>query len=301
MVKAESKGMPGMQNVERNTSRGARQRGGGGGARCMRHRAGGFTVIELLVVVTIIALLLGILIPALNQGRLATQIGVTTQFMRKMSMALAAYYNDLNTYPPSDYQATGHTGNSDAMYEWSGGAIVVQALMGHLPEGTSPIPPNTDGDGKEGLGFRVGGRVWGPYMDTTREQDLIPRWDKDGDTTNNREFWGTKAPPERPGAYVFADYWTSPICYYRARPHASDLWAAGGRFNPNDNTQLFQGQTGEPGEEVPTNMDPQIDGDDERADAAALRSARFILFSRGPDKQTGTSDTEEDDIIVTGP
>lgn len=254
-----------------------------------------FTVIELLVTVAIITLLLGILIPALTQGRQATQIGVTTQFMRKISMALTTYYNDLNVYPPSDYQATGHTGSSDAMYQWSGGAILVQALMGHLPVGD---------DGKDGLGFRVGGRAWGPYIELARQQDLIPCWDKDGNASNRGEFWNTAYPPERPAAYVFADYWTNPICYYRAKPHAADLWGAGDRFDPADNADLLSGQTGEPGEEVREDMDPQLDGNDARADAAALRSARFLLFSRGPDKKTNdgsNTEAEEDDIVIIGP
>lgn len=69
--------------------------------RCARHRRTGFTLVELLVVIGIIALLISILLPALNRARAAA---VRTQCLsnhRQLAIALQTYAAQFRgTFPP---------------------------------------------------------------------------------------------------------------------------------------------------------------------------------------------------------
>ncbi len=65
-----------------------------------RRVAGGFTLVELLVVITIIALLIGMLLPALNAAhRAAIDISCESN-LHQIGILLQTYANDYNAYPP---------------------------------------------------------------------------------------------------------------------------------------------------------------------------------------------------------
>jgi len=71
----------------------------------------GFTLIELLVVTAIIALLLGILLPAMGRARLQAKVVTVNAELREIGMALEAYSFDNNDkYPPTrvDCMLGGH-------------------------------------------------------------------------------------------------------------------------------------------------------------------------------------------------
>ena len=62
----------------------------------------GFTFIELLVVMAIVALLLGILLPVMGQARLQTKVLTVNAELRGIGMALESYsFDNESKYPPT--------------------------------------------------------------------------------------------------------------------------------------------------------------------------------------------------------
>ncbi|MFA7235395.1 MAG: prepilin-type N-terminal cleavage/methylation domain-containing protein [Phycisphaeraceae bacterium] len=80
-----------------------------------RPRHSAFTLVELLVVVAIIALLLGILLPALGKAKQAARTTVCASNIRQLAIANTVYSNDQN-----DYFAPGAADSIHNLHRWHG-------------------------------------------------------------------------------------------------------------------------------------------------------------------------------------
>lgn len=115
-----------------------------------RHASAGFTIIEMLIVVTILALLAGILIPVLEQEAVRARDGRRAGDLRTVGSALATF-RQLN----GEYPDTGGAwqGDSAAFGSYGYGQVngyipgLVPDFLPVLPKDPSPAYPNASGAG----------------------------------------------------------------------------------------------------------------------------------------------------------
>jgi prepilin-type N-terminal cleavage/methylation domain-containing protein len=86
----------------------------------------GFTLVELLVVIAIIAILVGLLLPAVQSAREAARRIQCTNNVKQLGIALHAYHNAFSSFPPGSYW---HGGNYDA---YRGSILIL--LLPHIEQ-----------------------------------------------------------------------------------------------------------------------------------------------------------------------
>lgn len=94
------------------------------GDHASSHRRRGFTLVELLVVIGIIALLVSILLPALNKARDAANITACLSNMRQLGTAMQMYASDWRGFCPGNY---GRLTSSPNIYTWPGYVATAKA------------------------------------------------------------------------------------------------------------------------------------------------------------------------------
>jgi prepilin-type N-terminal cleavage/methylation domain-containing protein len=86
-------------------------------------RKRGFTVVEILTVITIIAILVGVLLPAITKVKTMTRETQQKSQLNTISLAISAFRNDFGDYPPS-------RAKNAANMDYSGTQKLTEALVG---------------------------------------------------------------------------------------------------------------------------------------------------------------------------
>jgi len=231
--------------------------------RELRIGRAGFTLVELLVVVAILALLLGLLMPAINSAYEKTKIATSKSTINLISAAVEMYRNDFQDHPAGteeyeEFPPSSSVANVDNGGDWKGAELLVLFLTGYAGDDGSdgeedPDNMETD-DGNNGFGFRIQqrGKVYGPY--------------------NGTENIAVTNGPNN--AKVFVDSFNNPILYYR--------WT-GSIYDEDDNANVSASTTGDPKQ---ANYLDNI--------AAKQVTHTFLLLTPGVDKQWGVQDSSGD-------
>jgi len=192
--------------------------------RRARNRAA-FTLVELLVVIGIIAILAGMLMPAIMAARTRAHESSTLNLIHQCEVAATGFFNDYGDYPPSTWEEY----FALVEYDYDGNGTFEGAEDGDddFPDlDTWPAgDPRDSNEGIEVFVAAVATRTGGPYMEpggdqlgnTDRDEDGDPDSDGDYETASaSNWFFGGEPSP----LFELVDFWGNPLVYVHNRDYA---------------------------------------------------------------------------------
>ena len=290
---------------------------------------GGFTLVELMMTIVVIAIMVGILIPAVMKVRQFAQKAKQKTYMTTIEMSLEMFKNDVGNYPES----------SNDVGDYGGAQKLAEAMMGwdlfgfnprsewvsnpDLTAGTGVYFSNnidlTDAANKQNLSERVG-----PYLDPSDTPCyLTDNLYTSGSASTNTYVITDNFPIRKARALLRSSQFTEtqvnmgmPILYYRANTSKKEQNTSsptGGNtenniYNFNDNyiyhqssvvynTDKINGTHFSDGSYSEAQVFDRFIKDENKSSIYTtgtsswpLRSDSFILISAGPDHLYGTSD-----------
>jgi len=266
----------------------------------MRKKSG-LTLVEILTVLAIIALLTGILIPAVSAVKNAAKEVKQKGQLSTIELALTAFKNDYGDYPSSGWEAPPSRPGTGGIYcgpQRLSEALLGLDLLGFHPAsawwwdgldatGTIDVYGSTTGD----LSARKG-----PYLESGTEyafkpSDLFASHPLAGQPGMDRyilcDVFGATKVPLPDGSVAKAG---APILYYRANPSGNTIDTI---YDAGDNLIIIQVKEAVDGVTNPFNAnafyeyirDPKIAAKD-----WPYNPGSYILISAGADGTYGTSD-----------
>ncbi len=273
----------------------------------MRRKRTGFTLIELLAALGIIALLAGLLIPAMSMVRRTAKETKQKAHFTTIELTLTAFKNDYGDYPRSDWPLPPAPGSDYCGAQKLAEALVGWDLLGFHPK--SDFRSNGRNDDGEFI-YDANNPIFfdqrrGPYLelatfDAFRLGNISIRY--------SGLFFDTG--PLAPNTFVLCDVFGekkitlsngktvragAPILYYRANTSAKTIREI---YNVQDNDALVQVKQQADNKEQPLSRpagqfqyfydyirDPKIS-----ARPWPYRPDSYILISAGADGLYGTSD-----------
>ena len=201
------------------------------------HSRRGFTLIEILVVVGIIALLVGILLPALSKVQERARMTQTMGLMQEFAKACDAFQQEFGRYPglvPEEILANDPqiSGTENAMLELMGGGVrkndvdnstYTNITTGFSAPGWEPLTFKITGQpdfivkinvGKIGDGPFINGKQYPPFF-APKANDLRPTAGQKGESAT------IKIPD-------LMDSWGNPIIFLRAARNVGPLAGTNG-------------------------------------------------------------------------
>jgi prepilin-type N-terminal cleavage/methylation domain-containing protein len=165
---------------------------------CPRRDRGGFTVVEMLVVIAIIAVLVGLLLPAVQMARETSRRAVCTNHLRQFGVAATAHATSKGTLPHAT-RLVNLPGNTDFYLE-----SLHQQLLQFMEQRPLYDQMRSDGENNRATNYKVAVKVFVCPSDTSHQNGRIrsdPQGNAGSSYIGNFQVLGTPGPypPIAPG------------------------------------------------------------------------------------------------------